>query len=125
MKEQYFKKLVDQIYEKSPLQKKKLVSYLSTQDSVFLKSAEIFARDYFLYLKSNNLTLEYAVDSYLKMCRNMIKSQIYFIKNNKYPLENNANKAFVDVYDNEKEMRSLVIALALSQFLWSTYYTIY
>ena len=59
------------------------------------------------------------------MCSDMLKCQIYFIKYGKYPLEGNAEEAFDKVYNDKVEMKSLVIALAISQFLWSTHYKMY
>ena len=119
-----FNEILKIIYKKSPLQKKKFKKYLSKHDDCFFESADKFAKDYSSYLKSQNISLEYAVDAYLKMCNDMIKSQISFIRTDKYPLEN-AEQAFEIVYNNEKEMKSLMIGLAISQFLWFTHYKMY
>ena len=40
-------------------------------------------------------------------------------------MEGNAEEAFDKVYNDKVEMKSLVIALAISQFLWSTHYKMY
>lgn len=125
MKKTKFNELIELVYRKSPLQKKKLEKYLSEQDEQFFESAEIFTADYFSYLKSQKIPVEYAVNAYLKMCNDMLKCQIYFMKKGKYPLEGNAKEAYDSVYNNEVEMKSLVIALAISQFLWSTHYKMY
>ncbi len=119
-----FNKILQIIYKKSPLQKKKIEKYLFKQDKTFFKSAEKFSLDYLSYLESQNILLEYAVDAYLKMCGNMLKSQIYFMKTDKYPVEQ-AVEVFENVYDNEKVMKSFMIGLALSQFLWPTHYEMY
>ena len=125
MKKTKFNELIDAIYKKSPLQKKKLAKHLAEQDNQFFESAEVFASDYFSYLNSQKIPLEYAVNAYLKMCNDMLKCQVFFMKNGKYPLLGNAKEAFENVYNNEVEMKSLVIALAMSQFLWSTHYKMY
>ena len=125
MKKTKFNELIEIIYRKSPLQKKKLAKYLDQQDKQFFKSAEDFATDYSSYLNSQKIPIEYAVNAYLKMCNDMLKCQVFFMKNGKYPLEGNAKLAFDNVYNNDVEMKSLVIALAMSQFLWSTHYKMY
>lgn len=80
-----------------------------------------FATKYSDYLKSENIPVEYAVDAYLKMCNDMIKSQIYFMRTGKYPIEK-AEQAFKLVYNKDKEMKPFMIGLAISQYLWSSYY---
>lgn len=121
MEQKYFKQIVEIIYQKSPLQKKKLEKYLSTQDELFFESAEIFAQEYTSFLESQGIPLVFAVDAYLKMVKDMLKSQIYFMKTGKYPMES-AEQAFDQIYNNEKEMTSFMMGLAISQFLWSTHY---
>src|SRR4030043_453381 len=72
-----------------------------------------------LYLIDENISLEYVVDAYLKMCTDMLKSQIKFMKTGCYPVELSKD-AFETVYSNETEMKSYMIGLALSQFLWES-----
>jgi len=119
-----FNKILDLIYEKSPLQKKKLTKYLSTKDEKFFGDAEEFAANYLNYLSNENISLEYVVDAYLKMCSDMLKSQIKFMKTDCYPVELSKD-AFETVYSNETEMKSYMIGLALSQFLWESHFKIY
>ena len=121
MSQKYFNQILQLVYKKSPLQKKKLENYLASCDESFFSAAEKFSIDYIGYLESQNISVEYAVDSYLTMCGNMLKCQIYFMKTGKYPLDQQ-HKAFEDVYNNEKEMKSYMVGLAISQFLWSTHY---
>jgi len=112
------------IYKKSPFQKKKLEAYISQKPSLFFKEADKFIFDYSGYLEAQGLSFEYAVDAYLKMCKDMVKSQIHFMKTDKYPMENQ-DQAFEEVYNSKKEMQSYMIGLALSQYLWSTHYEIF
>jgi SAM-dependent methyltransferase len=118
------KEILDIIYHKSPLQKKKLESYLSGQPESFFEEADIFIADYSSYLKSQNISFDYAIDAYLKMCNDMVKSQIYFMKTDKYPLEDQ-DQAFEEIYNSKKEMQSYMIGLALSQYLWGTHYEMF
>ena len=124
MSQKYFNQILELVYKKSPLQKKKLENYLASCDESFFNVAERFSIDYLGYLKGQNISVEYAVDAYLKMCGNMLKSQIYFMKTGKYPLESQ-HKALEDVYNNEKEMKSYMVGLGISQFLWSTHYDMF
>ena len=124
MKSNNFRKIIKLICTKSILQKKKLRKYLSGQDDTFFYLAEEFATKYSDYLKSENIPIEYVVDAYLKMCNDMIKSQIYFMRTSKYPIEN-AEQAFKLVYNKDEEMKPFMIGLAISQFLWESHYKIY
>lgn len=124
MKSNNFRKIIKLIFTKSVLQKKKLRKYLSGQDDTFFYLAEEFATKYSDYLKSENIPIEYVVDAYLKMCNDMIKSQIYFMRTGKYPIEN-AEQAFKLVYNKDEEMKPFMIGLAISQFLWESHYKIY
>ncbi|MFC2107373.1 class I SAM-dependent methyltransferase [Bacteroidota bacterium] len=119
-----FDKILELVFSKSSLQKKKLTKYLETKDEAFFKSAEEFATDYISFISNQNISLESAVDAYIKMCNDMLVSQLYFNKTGKYPAEN-AENAFKDVYNNEVEMKSYMVGLAISQFLWSTHYKMY
>ncbi len=120
----FFKRFVDLVYQKAPLQKKKLERYFSLQSESFFREAESFAEQYAGYLSSNQIPLEYAVGAYLKMCNDMMRCQVGFIKTGKYPVSN-ATDALHNVYNNESEMQSYMIGLALSQFLWSSHYEIF
>jgi len=124
MKSNNFRKIIKLICNKSILQKKKLRKYLSGQDDTFFYLAEEFATKYSDYLKSENIPIGYVVDAYLKMCNDMIKSQIYFMRTGKYPIEN-AEQAFKLVYNKDEEMKPFMIGLAISQFLWESHYKIY
>ena len=119
-----FAKIVDLISEKSPLQKKRLEKYFSCQSDAFFKEAEHFATQYLRYLNAEQIPIEYAVGAYIKMCDDMLRSQIYFMKTEKYPAEQ-ANDVFENVYNNKKEMTSHMIGIAISQLLWSTHYDMF
>lgn len=119
-----FEKIINSIYKKSPLQKKKLESYLSSQPESFFEEADKFIADYSRYLESQGISFDYAIDAYLKMCKDMVKSQIYFMKTNKYPVSNQQD-AFNLVYNSKTEMKSYMVGLALSQYLWSSHYEMF
>jgi len=119
-----FNDIVERVYAKAPLNKKKLVKYLSTRDEIFLGEAEEFAVKYKSYLERFDIPLDYAVDAYLEMNKNMMVSQIEFMKTGHYPMRLQTD-AFDQVYSNEKAMRSYMIGLAISQFLWPTHFEMF
>lgn len=116
--------IIKQIYGKSPLQKKKLSRYFKNQNQDYFNSFNRFLRDYNGYLESQDLNMNYAIDAYLKMCDDMVKCQIYFLKTGFYPIAD-AKQAYDKVYSNKNEMKSFMIGLALSQFLWATHYEMF
>ena len=119
-----FEELISIISTKSPLQKKKLSKYFKNQDQRYLNLFSQFLKDYNGYLESQSIDFKYAIDAYLKMCLDMVKSQIYFIKNEKYPIVD-AKEAYDKVYNDKDEIKSYMIGLALSQFLWKTHYEMF
>jgi SAM-dependent methyltransferase len=120
----HFNKLLGMIYQKAPLQKKKLERYLGEQTSSFFREAEDFTVQYARYLDSQNIPFEYAVNAYLKMCSDMLRCQVSFMRLGKYPVKV-SRETFDNVYNNPQEMKSYMIGLAISQFLWTSHYKIF
>jgi 2-polyprenyl-3-methyl-5-hydroxy-6-metoxy-1,4-benzoquinol methylase len=119
-----FNTFLNTIFEKSPLQKKRISSFISSIGGEYLQEAEEFALQYATYLERQNIPISSAVEYYIKMCRDMVNSQLTFMRTGKYPRAD-ADEAYDDIYDNENEMKSYMIGLALSQFLWPTHYEMY
>jgi 2-polyprenyl-3-methyl-5-hydroxy-6-metoxy-1,4-benzoquinol methylase len=120
----HFNKLLSLIYQKAPFQKKKLEGYLASQTDSFFDEAEEFTIQYTNYLDSQNIPIEYAVNAYLKMCNDMMKCQISFMRSGRYPVEI-SKETFDNVYNNPQEMKSYMIGLAMSQLLWGSHYEIF
>ena len=112
------------IYERNPMQKKMIESFLSSQESVYWERAEDFASKLCEHIKAKNLSVEYVVGAYLKMCSDMIAEQFRFKKTGRY-LSDNASDANSRIYSSESEMSSYMYGLALSQFLWPNHYAMY
>lgn len=119
----HFERFVSAV-KKSPFQKKKLEKYLGTRDEVFFAQAEEFSKLYIGYLEHEGIDLEYAVQAYQKLCNDMMKCQIYFMKTGVYPVDS-AEVANQDIYSNPEVMKLYMVGLALSQFLWQSHYEIY
>ena len=119
-----FKSIVDLTFKKSPLQKKKILKFHKNIDDSYFIKAEEFAKAFKQYLKNENISLEFAIDSYLKLCANIMISQLYFYEHKKYPT-NDQSDDFKKVYDNTKEMKGYMMGNAISQFLWPNHYAMY
>jgi 2-polyprenyl-3-methyl-5-hydroxy-6-metoxy-1,4-benzoquinol methylase len=119
-----FSSIVDMVISRSSFQKKKILHDLANRDTAFFTDANTFATSYSEYLDSQDIPIEYAVEAYLEMCRNMMKCQIAFMKTGRYTVSDHG-KAFDEVYSNPNRMTSYMIGLAISQFLWRTHYEMY
>ena len=119
-----FNKIVDLISNRSPFQKKRLHSYLEACDDTFFREADEFASRYECFLIERGISMDYAVDAYLKMCSNMLRCQIEFLRTGSYP-QVTAEQAKTDVYESETEMLSYMVGLGISQFLWPTHYQMF
>jgi len=112
------------LYKKNPIHKKKIELTFSKKDKDFFVEFENFLDLFSLYLEENGLNMDYAIDSYLLLCKNMFASQIYFLKTGKYPADNLDN-IIKFVYTSKETMMAYIIGLALSEFLWDTHYEMY
>ena len=119
-----FKSIVELVIKKSHLQKKKILKFHKNIDDSYFVEAEKFAKTFKLYLKNENISFEFAINAYLKLCSDMMVSQLYFYEHKKYPL-NQQSDAFKEVYNNINKMKSYMIGVAISQFLWPTHYAMY
>jgi len=119
-----FNNLLNLIYKKAPFQKKKLENYLKFQHDSFFNEAEEFVRQYTIYLDSQGIPVEYAVNAYVKMCNDMMRCQVSFMRSGQYPVEV-SQETFDNVYNNPQEMKSYMIGLAISQFLWGSHYEMF
>ena len=119
-----FLDIVDRIYAKSPLQKKRLSAYLSERSPVFFQEADEFTARYGDFLATRGVSIDYAVDAYLKMCGNMLRCQVDFMRTGRYPVES-SDQANHAVYSSESEMLSYMVGLGISQFLWNTHFEMF
>ena len=116
--------ITEYIYKKSPLQKKRIEHYLEHQDVNFKEHADSFFKIFIEYLEKQGLTLEYAVDAYLQICKDTFLEEVKFAKTGKYSLKN-AEIAASQVYHNKEVMQYYMYGLAISQFFWKNHYQIY
>ncbi len=119
-----FHGLIDRIGEKSPLQAKKLAAYLSGCDEAYFREADDFVQRYSSFLDKRAISMSTAVDAYLKMCGDMLRCQVAFLRSGRYPTAS-AGEATEAVYHDPDEMLSYMVGLAVSQFLWGTHYRMF
>jgi len=119
-----FLDIVEKIYLKSPLQKKRISAYLAGCDPAFFKEADEFTSRYVAFLATRGISIDYAVDAYLKMCGNMLRCQVDFMRTGRYPVDS-SDHANQTVYSSETEMLSYMVGLGISQFLWNTHYEMF
>ena len=72
--------IVNEVIKRSSSQKLKISKFLNSTDKLYYKRAESFAKEFFKYLKSENIDFDYAIRAYLKLCTDMMVSQKYFMK---------------------------------------------
>jgi 2-polyprenyl-3-methyl-5-hydroxy-6-metoxy-1,4-benzoquinol methylase len=118
-------KILNEIYKRSPLQKKKLKRYLSLKDLEFQREAEQFADDYVGYLSSQNISLEWAVEAFLGLCDDMMQCQASFLKTGLYPAVNKKATVYENIYNSKSRMKAYMVGLALSLYLWPTHYEMF
>ncbi len=119
-----FMQIIEYIYSKAPFQKKRLEKFFSKKEAGFFIEAEEFAQMYIGYLESQKICLEAAVDSYLKLCNDVFIAQLKFAKTGCYPAMS-MQDIHKKIYNDSDEMKSYMIGVAISQFLWPTHYEIF
>ena len=119
-----FLDIVKRIYAKSPMQKKRISVYLEGRSPIYFQEADEFAVRYCDFLATQGISVDCAVDAYIKMCNDMMRCQVAFMRTGRYPVESSDN-ANIAVYSNEREMLNYMVGLAISQFLWHSHYEIY
>ena len=97
-KNKNFNIIVSRVINQSSTQKKKIQILLKKQNKTYFKRAENFSVKFLKYLRKENVSIKYAINSYLKLCFDMFESQKYFMKYNKYPISDE-KEAYKKVYN--------------------------
>jgi len=112
--------IVHLISKKNPLHSKNIRNYLQSCSDDFLKLAESYLSNYVSFLNSRNCDLEFIVNSYLLMVKDILIEQTRFLKTGKYRYDN-LDDVYKNVYSNDEYMFKYMIGVALSQFLWKNH----
>jgi len=110
--------IIETIGSKNAVHGKKLRKSLSGLDKTFYDEAEQFFDTYKTYAESQNKSLEYGIDSYLRMVSDMMFEYIHFMKTGEYTCKSfeDANRK---VYNNPNVMEYYMHGLLMSEFLWN------
>jgi 2-polyprenyl-3-methyl-5-hydroxy-6-metoxy-1,4-benzoquinol methylase len=119
-----FKMFLSPIFNRNPMQRKMIESFVRSQDHVYWERVEVFSEKLLKVLTAQGLNIEYVAEAYLRMCQDMLSEQIKFKKDGKYSCKT-AEDAFEGIYLSEKRMSSYMYGLALSIFLWPNHYMMY
>src|SRR5215467_10971220 len=116
--------IYDKIDKKNRIHAKKLRKNLAGYDNNYFLEADAFIAKYNKFLDGNGKTIDYAIDCYLKMIRDMIDETVDFMYTGKY-----SSTTFVEVnqrvYANPEVMEYFMHGLLMSQFLWKHHYQIF
>lgn len=119
----HFFHILDVTGQKSVLQKKAIEKMIKRQDALYFERAESFSKKFLSLLEAQGVELEYAIDSYLKTCKDMMMQQIAFKQTGRYPASaKQIDEVVNSVYLEDSTMASYMYGLALSQFLWPNPY---
>ena len=120
----YFERLCNLVYSKNPLQKKRLTSFIASQDETYRHFCEDLSERLVTRFIPTDADQLFACESYLKMCRDFLHAQIRFKQTGVYPVAK-AGHAKTDVYDNPDVMRYYMLGLLLSYMFWPNHYALF
>ncbi|MGE4158727.1 MAG: class I SAM-dependent methyltransferase [Planctomycetota bacterium] len=118
-----FQDIVDAVTKASPLQDKALRPYLAGRDKVFWERAEGFTRTYGTWMASKGWGAADMAGAYNRMCAEFVSEQMKFLRTGRYSCRS-LEEAQRTVYQDGERMRTYMLGLALSQFLWPNHYAI-
>ena len=123
MSTSYLSQCLDYIKVKNPIHYKKVKKNVYFNDPKFEADAEVFFESYTKLLAAEGKDLNYALDSYLKFCNDVMFEQMRFLETGKYTSTSfeEVNKR---VYDNPEVMSYYMHGLLVSQYLWEHHYRI-
>lgn len=113
--------LLNKIYEKNKIHSNNLSVFFNECDEEFKAVAESYLSSYCDFLIKNfDINMDFIVDSYLLMVKDIVIEQTKFKRSGKYSYST-INEADENVYSNKEYMFKYMIGVALSQFLWKNH----
>lgn len=86
--------------------------------------SEAFFEKYQRFLTEEGLTLEYGIDCYMKMVKDVLNETLHFFRTGQY-----SSTSFAEVnekvYGNQEVMQYYMHGLIVSQFLWSHHFQVF
>lgn len=117
-------KIINLVSKTNPLQKKKIHSYISSQDEYYFHFSENLSKtiiEDFLIKEEEQVD---AAKAYNKMCMDFLKEQIRFKKSGIYRIDD-AVIANEQVYSDPLVMRYYMVGLLLSYMFWPNHYQLF
>ncbi len=108
----------------NPVHYKKLKRNREFFDEQYDQSAQAFFERYSNLLQQENKTLDYAIDSYLRMIADVNAETLEFLRTGSYSSSTFA-EVNARVYAAPETMAYYMHGLALSQFLWKHHYQVF
>ena len=108
--------LLQLIFVSSPLQEKAILQSLGNATKTELD----YLDNYLYYCEKNNLTMPYIAECYLLIIEDMMREQLYFLKNKKYRFST-FDEVADSVYFNDEYMNKYMYGLALTTFFWKNH----
>jgi len=115
--------ILEKVESKNPRHGKKLRNSLSGLDDDYYQNAESFFKRYQSFAENNGKTLDYGVNSYLKVVSDTLYEQIRFHQTGEYSCKS-FQDAYDRVYNNPDVMEYYMHGLLMTQFLWKHHYSI-
>jgi len=119
-----FGRFVDVLCRVDALQRKAVERFLVTRDEIYWRRADEAAKCLAGLLEEASVSVEDAVQAYVRMCHEMLAEQIKFARTGCYS-SRSSREAREGLYRSETQMGAYMYALALSLFLWPNHYAIY
>lgn len=116
-------RILQYIYEKAPMQEKKISKALSDNPAMD-EALGSFLAMYSVYMKAEKISCEDLADAYLLMVNQMMQARVEFVRTGKYPVACQGD-ATREVYSDRRVMTNYMLGLALSQFLWKHHFAIF
>lgn len=122
---QELNKLIDLIFSKNPLQKKRITKYFSEKaDATFWDFCEDLSKTLNNGLLATDVDKQKAADAYIKMCKDFLSEQIKFKREGKYSCLD-ASVANTEVYGAPEVMRYYMVGLLISYMFWPNHYELF
>lgn len=123
MEAPYLHTILEYIGEKNPMHYKKLKKNVAFDNDQYVERAESFFKSFETILKNEGKDLPFALDCYLRVCKDIMYEQIRFYESGVYS-STSFDEVNARVYNNPEVMSYYLHGLMLSHYLWIHQYKI-
>lgn len=115
---------LEKLYRLAPTQKNRMETVVEQLGDDYKADAEGYFHILGEYLKSEGMTVDHALESYIRLCKDVFMEEFKFTRNSQYSAAN-FEETKAGVYHNEEVMSYYMTGLAISQYLWKNHYLIF